>query len=275
MTTNSTLLKYFCAILMSIGLFYNSTMAQTISNVRARVEGDKVIVIYDLIESEPGQLFKIKLKSSKDNYTLQLVQVSGNGIGEEVSPGDDKVITWYPKDELGYRDFTGSLLFKVVGSVSSAPLKIINPIAKTKQKRGKHMTLVYSGGKSGEALKIDLLKGGVLVKTFGQSENSNPVSLRGIKKKYIELGENYKFKKLKIPSKGIKKGKDYRVRITSVQRPENYVESSRFKIKKKTPWLFRKLPLLAVMGGAYYYYITYVDVDAEETDLPGDPGTPN
>ncbi len=253
-------------------VFSNVSLAQSVSNIRARVVGKQVKITYDLIESEPGQLVRIKLKSSKDNYQLQLVQVSGTGVGEDVIPGRDKEIIWYPENELGYRGFTGSLLFKIAGEVTYAPFKIINPLSKTKQKRGKKLTMVYSGGKSGEMVKVDLLKNGSVIKTFGESPNERET--KGIPKKYLALGDRNKFKQLKIPAGGIKKGR-YQVKITSVQKPDNNVISDPFLIKKKTPWIIRKIPIIALLGGAYYGYDTYLNVEPEETDLPESPGTPN
>ena len=51
--------------------------------------------------------------------------------------------------------------------------------------------------------------------------------------------------------KGVKKGKNYTLQISTVARPNDQTESIPFKIKPRTPFIVKALPF--VVGGAVYF----------------------
>ena len=72
---------YFAILLVAAA---SPTIAQTVQNVRASLDGNDVIIQYDLTGSQ-GQKFKVELYSSSNNYSTPLRMVSGD-IGENVTP---------------------------------------------------------------------------------------------------------------------------------------------------------------------------------------------
>ena len=113
-------------LLIVIATFTGYT--QTVKNVQARAEGNKVYIDYDLIGTTNGQKFTVELRSSIDNYTKPLVQVSGD-IGEELEAGLGKTIIWNAISEQG--NFSGSVTFEVISTLTFSPLEITNPTAKS------------------------------------------------------------------------------------------------------------------------------------------------
>jgi hypothetical protein len=68
--------------------------AQQITDVTQQVVGDKIIVKYAILEAKDEQAFDVAVYSSQDNFEKALRSVSGNGIGENVSPGGDRTVIW-------------------------------------------------------------------------------------------------------------------------------------------------------------------------------------
>jgi hypothetical protein len=74
--------------------FYLNAVSQQITEVIPQVVGDKIIIKYNLLQAKDEQAFDVSLYISQDNYSQALHNVSGNGIGEDVSPGGDRTIIW-------------------------------------------------------------------------------------------------------------------------------------------------------------------------------------
>ena len=75
-------------------LFLVEIHAQQITEVTQQVVGDKVIIKYNIVEAKDDQAFDVSLYQSQDNFAKALHSVSGNGIGEDVSPGNDRTVIW-------------------------------------------------------------------------------------------------------------------------------------------------------------------------------------
>lgn len=86
--------------------------AQAITNVATEQVGDKIVVRYDISADTKGEYqFEVALYSSKDNYTQNLRNVSGNGVGSAVLGGKDRVIIWdVLKDE---KEYIGEYTFEI------------------------------------------------------------------------------------------------------------------------------------------------------------------
>ena len=249
----------FTLILIGATL-YTIGYSQSVSNVRARVQGETVIINYDLIESEQGQEFEIRISSSKD-YNKDLVQVSGD-VGETTA-GKNKTIYWVSGNEPGYQGFAGPLKFEIKGKVVSSPLKIYYPTGEVKQKRGKKMLVGYTGGRLNEKLKLELVRANnrneILLGQFTNEPNQG--KLRGEQKRASIVCPSCKFVNYKVPLKTIKPRKHY-IRLTSMTNSSNTVKTDLpIKIKKKSPWWFRKAPLFTAIYGAYWYYTNNIDME--------------
>ena len=84
--------KYLLTVIVLI-VASISLVAQTVSNVEARTEGNNVYVSYDLSAPVEGQKFTIELRSSINNYTTVLKDVTGD-VGPDQDPGIGKTIVW-------------------------------------------------------------------------------------------------------------------------------------------------------------------------------------
>lgn len=81
-------------LFIGILAFFSSGQAQQITDVTQQVVGDKVIIKYNIVEAKDDQAFDVAVYSSQDNFSKSLHNVSGNGIGENVSAGGDRTVIW-------------------------------------------------------------------------------------------------------------------------------------------------------------------------------------
>lgn len=199
--------------------------AQKASIKRVELAGEKIIVHYDLEDSNPANEYQISLYSSQSNFATALTKVRGD-VGNEIKPGADKKIEWSIREELG--PFKGKLSLEIRGKMF-VPIAKINISEGDKFKRGKTHTLTWKPGNS-NPVTIDLMKGDQPVSTQNNQPNNGSYSL------YIP------------PHTGI--GKDYSLRITDTRDSENVVRSQPFAVTRKVPLLLKVVPVLAVGGAA-------------------------
>lgn len=249
----------------------HTAFAQRIENVKAEVIGEKVLVTYDLVGTTDAQKFKVQLYASFNNFTSPLASVKGDVGNGELAPGLQKRVEWDAKTDL--KEFSGTVTFEVRGQIIAptvtqseknvtnrvttpagpVPLAFKGPSVGSKHKRGKSMEVTWQGGSPGDGITLDLLKGGMLVKTMGQTTN----------------GGRYSW----IIPKDMGKGSDYQIRLTS---NGNTLQSGNFRITPKTPFIVKVLPVLAV-GGVAYFLLQGNDKGKDKdttpsTDLPTPPG---
>ena len=198
--------------------------AQKIENVKATVNGDDIIITYDL-SGKDGQEFKINLYASNSNFSKPIVKASGD-IGSRVTPGKDKRVVWNAKNEIP--DYKGDLVIEVrgeagvVSSSSVRPLSFLSPSGGG-VKRGKMMNISWSGGSPSENIELNLLKDGEVAQKISDQSNNGVYSWQ-------------------VP-KGTKTG-TYQLKLTGGSYGE--VTSSNFKIKPKVSLLVKVLPVVAV-----------------------------
>ncbi|HEU5145754.1 MAG TPA: hypothetical protein VFT90_03530 [Chryseosolibacter sp.] len=200
--------------------------AQKASIKKVELAGDKIIVHYDLEDSNPGHEYQVSLYASQSNFTTALTKVKGD-VGNEIKPGADKKIEWNIIEELG--PFKGKLSLEIRGRVF-IPVAKINSISEgDKFKRGKNHVVTWKPGNN-NTVNIELLKDGQLVSSQLSQPNNGTHSLF-------------------IPTNAVV-GKGYSLRITDTRDPENNVTSQRFAITRKVPLLLKVVPILAVGGVA-------------------------
>ncbi len=88
-----------------------SAVAQQITDVTHQVVGSKVIIKYNITDAKDDQAFDVALYTSQDNYEKALHAVSGNGAGEDVSGGTDRIIIWDALRDV--KSFNGQFSFEV------------------------------------------------------------------------------------------------------------------------------------------------------------------
>src|SRR5687767_5727712 len=88
--------------------------AQKMAVKKVEVAGDKIIVHYDLEDSNPNNEYQVNLYSSQNNFATALAKVTGD-VGIEVKAGSGKKIVWSAKEEIG--PYKGKISLEVRGKV--------------------------------------------------------------------------------------------------------------------------------------------------------------
>lgn len=200
--------------------------AQTVSIKKIELAGEKVIVHYDLEDSNPNNEYKLDLYASKDNFIAPLTKVKGN-VGSEVKPGLDRKIEWNIIEEYG--PYKGKLSLEIKGKVYIPFVKLQNFNTSKSYKRGSNNNLGWKPGNN-NPINIELFKGGQRVAGDMNMPNNGSHTLY-------------------IPSKA-KPGKDYRLKITDSRNSEDVIYTDYFKVKPKVPLLLKLLPVFAIGGAA-------------------------
>lgn len=121
-----TTLSVFACIMACIT---NAIYAQRITSIIPQAVGTKILVHYNIEDFKDDQVFEVALYCSKDQYAQALQHVSGNGIGNAVTPGADRVIIW---DVLKDVDtFVGEYIFEVRALIKSKVSEMNSTIVMT------------------------------------------------------------------------------------------------------------------------------------------------
>lgn len=198
--------------------------AQKATIQKVDLAGEKIIVFYDLEDSNASNEYLINLYTSKDNFSVALKSVKGD-VGPEVKPGTNKRIEWNIREEFG--GFKGKISLEIRGRVYLPFVKLQNFDASKSFKRGKNYTISWKPGNA-NPIHIELLKGNLRVQ--GDLNHPNNGS-------YL----------LSFPHK-LKPGKDYRLRITDSRNSEEIIYTNFFSVKPKVPTLVKILPIVAIGG---------------------------
>lgn len=227
-------------IILMVSLL-NLTHAQTLENINASFDGERVTVSYVLNHTEANQKFIIALYSSHDNFT-QPIQVIGDA-GENVMPGTAKRVVWHAKSVLP-SEFDGDIRIKIKATKMAAPQLVFEPLALTTYKKGRTISMKWTGGFASDKVTIELYKNNV---------NNLLVADK------IDNSASYDWK---MP-KGVK-GKNYMLRVSNAAQPDEQADSQVFRVKPRTPFIVKILPILVAGGLAVFL----------SGDNPGEGGTP-
>jgi len=215
-----------CFTLAAIALTYYCAIAQSVTIKKVELAGDKVLVYFDLDDSNSSHEFAVNLYASRDNFTIPLAKVKGD-VGQEVKPGPNKKIEWSIIEEYG--GYKGKLALEIRGKVYVPFVKLQNFNTEQSYKRGKSYNLNLKAGNT-NPIHVELYKGSQRVS--GEMNHPNNGSYT-----------------LTIPSNA-KPGSDYRLKITDSKSSEEVVYSPMFKVKPKVPTVVKILVPVAVIGVA-------------------------
>jgi len=240
------------AFSLLLGLSFLNLKAQTLENINASFDGEIVTVSYVLNHTESNQKFKIALYSSHDNYTQPLV-VTGDA-GENVLPGKAKRVVWNAKSMLP-SEFDNDIRFKIKAIKMAAPALVFEPLALKTYKKGRTISMQWTGGFPSDKVTIELYKNNVRSLLVAEKINNS---------------QTYEWK---MPNSV--KGKNYTLSISNTERPNEKAATQSFTVKPRTPFLVKMLPLLVIGGVA----VLLLDDDPDPVDptndiLPG-PVKPN
>ena len=230
--------------------------AQQVSNVKATLSGEDVIISYDLVGSQGGQKFRIELFSSFDDYKAPLKAVSGD-VGENKPGGLGKQIILRAKEE--FKVFTGNITFEVRSTITFSPIQITSPTSSGSFKPGGSLPIKWNGGMPNSDLQIELMKTNVSSRTIGRTTNNGMYNWS-------------------IP-KDLPKGTDYQVKMYDANDQANTaIMSSNFGIKGKGGAGKFLIPLAVVGAGAGVFLALQAGGEdpvvppvVENTDLPQPP----
>ena len=210
-------------ILFFLTLLASTAFAQSVLVNRVELRGDKIIVHYQLDDSNPNNEYQIGLYASRDNYSTPLLKVTGD-VGTEIKPGA-KQIEWNLREEFG--NYKGRISLEIKGKVYIPIVKLQNFDVNKSYKRGKTYEVAWKPGNT-NPINIELYKGNERVSGDANQANNG----------------NYNFL---VPAHA-KKGKDYRLKISDTKNSDAVVYSGAFKVTPKIPLLVKLLPI-AVVGG--------------------------
>ncbi|MEI9920291.1 MAG: Ser-Thr-rich GPI-anchored membrane family protein [Bacteroidota bacterium] len=229
-------------LLLVLVLLCSHLFAQRLENIRAEAVngGEQVIITYDISGASSDQKYSVRVYSSHNTYTAPLTQVTGDL--NDVVPGTGKRIIWNAKAEMV--EYSGDVTFELHADLIAAPLTVRQPGS---MKKGKTVTINYSGVNPGESVKLDLVKAGVVVNQIGTTTDP------------------YKYT-WTVPADA-EKGSDYQVRLTSGARTAT---SNPFSVKSKTKALVYIIPA-AVVVGVVAFVATKGGGGGGSKDLPTPP----
>ncbi len=236
-------------LVMGITAYAN---AQKLNLDWIEVVGDKVVVHYDLEDSNPNHQYLVSLFSSKDNFSAPLTRVTGD-VGTEVKPGKDRKVIWDVTKELGA--FKGNITFEIRGRVFVPFVKLVEFEEGKVYKRGKNYPVTWTSGNLSGQVNVELFKG--IDRVWGENNLPNV----GKYQWYIQSSA--------------KKGSDYILKFTNTKDRNDYVVSRPFTIKPKVPLLVKVGVIAAVGVGIKFAAGSKTDPPAVADDLPSHPTDPN
>ena len=222
-TADSPLLMLLLfSITFSSGSFV--TYAQEFSIKKVELDGTKINVYYDLMDSVAGRTYTVSIYASKDNFIAPLTKVSGD-MGLEVKPGGNKKIVWNAQQELG-ADFEGKVGLEVRGRLYIPFVRFSGFEDYKVLKRGKPYQLTWSGGTRQNVLNFDLYKDEEKIYTIPNVAN---------------VGNH----EISIPT-SVKPGKGYKFKISDSKNKDEVVYTSSFILKRKVSLAVKIIPILGL-----------------------------
>ena len=154
--TNIVFVRMRLILLLLCFLFSLSfcALAQNLSNLSASQQGNEVVVNYQL-EGEKGKAYTVSLYASNNNFASPLQLVQGDVAAKRVLAGGNKIIKWRVLDEL--KTFDGDISFEI-RAVPAPPLFTKVMASAERVKRGKDITISWSGGLPKEQVVVEFIK---------------------------------------------------------------------------------------------------------------------
>lgn len=210
--------------ILGIGLFLPS-LGQKVSIQKVDLDGERIIVYYDLEDANTNHEYLINLYSSNDNFAEPLKNVTGD-VGQEIKPGANKKMIWNIRQEYG--GYKGRLALEVKGRVYTPFVKLDDYAIRKAYKRGKTYNINWRAGGT-NPIHLELYKGNLRLDGAMNHPNNGVYTLS-------------------LP-KDAKPGKDYRLKISDSRNNDEVVYTPYFKVTPKIPMALKVFGGLAVIGG--------------------------
>ncbi|MBS1506699.1 MAG: hypothetical protein JSS79_08640 [Bacteroidetes bacterium] len=224
-----------------------AALGQSIELNYVEFSGGRLVVHYDLMDTVEGRFYSVRLYSSSDGFLNSVEKVSGD-VGLEVRPGKDKKIYWDYKNETG-TSLSGKLSIEIRGRLFVPFINTENISAYKVMKRNRRYNLTWSGGTPQNILNFDLMRGDKKVVTFPNLANvgHHAFEIPG----YVRPGNNYHF------------------RISDSKNKEDVVNTSLFRVRRKTPLAIKALAVAGFVAGVYM--VVSGSSASSNTDIPSFP----
>ena len=228
-------------------LWCHTSFSQIIENIRARTEGTKIIIQYDLkvasvdspIVAQNDFWVEIKAYSSHNFFAAPLANVVG-AIGK-VTPGINKQIEWQYGKELD--NFNGNLSFEIGAEVIFL-LKFIAP--KQSIRRGKDNSFAWYGGRVNDQIHFELISSDKDV--VWETTHLSETGILNLKtERSLPLGKGYQLQMI---------SKDEKITIP-------------IKVKRKVARFWLVSPVVVAVGVAAYLVLLKQDPLPIAPDPPG------
>lgn len=223
--------------------------AQDLVINRIELEGKKVFIFYNLLDSTRGRHYSVNLYASRDNYLNPLQKISGDA-GLDLLPGSNRKIEWNAAEEMG-ADFEGKVGLELRAKIYIPFIRLEGFEDFKKFKRDKAIELTWTGGRPQNILNFDLYKQGERITTFPNIPNVGNYSLT-------------------FPQ-SIKPGKDYTFRISDTKNKDEVVNTGEFVIVRKIPLLVKAVPVVLIGGVIFWLLQPEEECPGCVADFPAPP----
>ncbi len=190
---------------------------QNLTVINTTQQGNDVVVNYQL-DGEKGKAYFVTLYASNNDFAAPLRLVQGDVATKRVLPGSGKTIRWRALDEL--KNFDGDISFEI-RAVPAMPLFSNITPASPKVKRGKDITITWTGGIPTDEIVVELVKGDMIVPAGTLPNNGSLL--------------------FTVPKK-MKTGK-YKIQLSQAG---ELTSADGLDIKPKVPLLMKVLPVVVV-----------------------------
>jgi hypothetical protein len=218
----------------------HSAFCQVIENIRSSVDGDKIVIEYDLPKIPANAWIDIKAYGSHNSFSSPLTNVTGAN-GKITSIGASNKLVWNYGNVLD--NFNGDLSFEIEAEVIFK-LTFVKP--KKSVRRGKDNTFSWTGGRPEEYVRLKLIAPG-----------SDVVWEKDVPNKVGMLKVN--------PRPKLALSKEYQIELST--KDDTTIVPIQMKRKVSRFWIVSPI-VLAAGAGAYFLFFG-------EEPLPTAPGPPN
>ena len=216
--------RFLFFLFFFVGWIGGVGFSQSIENVKKQLNGDEIIITYDLISPDPRLNFDIRLYGSIEGRRERLFRATGD-VGRDIQGGKNKELRW--SNDIEFINVPlERIKFDLTFQFLDPPVKMLKPISNVEFKRGKTYELRWLGG---ERVSIDLYQGNQKVRTIAYAQEGGSFSWR-------------------IPG-SLKPGNNYYVEIYGDRR-KGIVKSKEFSIKRRYPTWVKVIPIIGIGAGA-------------------------
>lgn len=232
---------YFKLFLVCLAiLLCPSAFSQIIENVRARSDGDKINIQYDLKTLPKDSWVELRVFSSHNSFSIPLSNVSGAIY--KVTRGVDQQIDWHYGHDLD--NFNGDLSFEIETDIIFH-LAFKSP--KQSIRRGKNNVFTWSGGRPQDQVHFKLISS--TSEVVWEAPMLNKTGTINLK-----------------PNGNLVLGKGYQIQLTS----RDDLISIPIQVKRKVARFWLGAPIILAAGVVFYFF----NADSN-TSLPDAPGPPD